>query len=181
MIAIVGVHAFVDESSRASYHLVAAIVEPAHLAGGRALLRALRLPGERRLHFQSEGNARRSRILSALREVEASAWVYVGRGKSEAVRAAAMASLAADLSERGASRLAIESRGETLDRIDRRVVARTLAAGSLLTYEHLLPHEEPLLWLADAVAWCYGAGPRWRPRVESLITRVVLIEPARRC
>jgi hypothetical protein len=51
----------------------------------------------------------------------------------------------------------------------------------LLTYEHVLPHEEPLLWLADAVAWCYGAGPRWRPRVESPITRVVLIEPARRC
>jgi hypothetical protein len=81
MIAIVGVHAFVDESSRASYHLVAAIVEPAHLAGGRALLRALRLPGERRLHFESGGNARLSRILSALRDVEASAWVYVRPGQ----------------------------------------------------------------------------------------------------
>lgn len=171
------VHAFVDESSRASYHLVAAIVDPTHLVGSRTLLRSLRLPGERRLHFQSEGNARRSAILSALREIEARAWLYVGRGKAEHVRAAAMTVLALDLNRVGAARLAVESRGEPLDRADRLVIAKSLPPGSMVTYEHLLPHEEPMLWMADAVAWCYGAGSRWRPRVDPLITRVVTVEP----
>jgi hypothetical protein len=170
---VVGVHAFVDESIRASYHLVAAVVEPADLTASRALLRGLRLPGERRLHFQSEGNARRSTVLSALQSVEARAWIYVGRGKAESVRTSAFAALTADLTRVNASRLAIESRGELLDRADRLAVARSVAAGTGMTYEHLLPHEEPLLWLADAIAWCYGAGARWRPRVEPLIERVV--------
>lgn len=172
----VGVQAFVDESVRASYYLVAVVVEPAHLAASRALLRGLRLPGERRLHFQSEGNVRRSTVLSALQQVEARAWVYVGRGKPESVRASAFAVLAADLANVSGSRLAIESRGEALDRVDRFVVARSSGRVSATAYEHLLPHEEPLLWLADAIAWCYGAGARWRPRVDAFITRVVQVE-----
>lgn len=172
-----GVHAFVDESGRTAYHLVAAVVEPAHLAATRSLLRSLRLPGERRLHFQSEGNMRRSAILGALQQVEAHAWVYVGRGKPESVRASAFAVLTGDLTKINASRLAIESRGEPLDRADRLAIARSSPSGSVMTYEHLLPHEEPILWLADAIAWCYGAGIRWRPRVDPLITRVVQVDP----
>ena len=88
-----------------------------------------------------------------LRDVDARAWVYVGRGKPERVRASAMAALATDLTSAGAARLAFKSRGEALDRTDRRVLAKSLPAASAMTYEHLLPHEEPLLWMADALAW----------------------------
>lgn len=33
-------------------------------------------------------------------------------------------------------------------------------------------HEEPLLAIADVVAWAYGAGGDWR-RIESIVEKVV--------
>lgn len=38
-----------------------------------------------------------------------------------------------------------------------------------LTYEHMRPHEEPILWVSDAVAWAYGAGGDWRRRVTPAV------------
>ena len=46
------------------------------------------------------------------------------------------------------------------------------AAPTDLSYCHLIGREEPLLWVADAVAWAYGAGRKWRPRAHTLIDRV---------
>lgn len=45
------------------------------------------------------------------------------------------------------------------------------------TYEHLAPHEEPLLWVADGVAWAWGAGTDWRRRVAPLLADVRRIDP----
>ena len=44
---------------------------------------------------------------------------------------------------------------------------------SNLTYEHLSGGQEQLLWVADAVAWCFGAGGDWHRRVAPLIARKV--------
>lgn len=30
-------------------------------------------------------------------------------------------------------------------------------------YDHMPPYGDPLLWIADAVAWCSSAGGAWRP------------------
>jgi hypothetical protein len=45
--------------------------------------------------------------------------------------------------------------------------------GGRLTYEHLRSHEDPALWIADAVAWCHGAGKDWRRRVAPLVKEVI--------
>lgn len=45
-------------------------------------------------------------------------------------------------------------------------------APARLTYAHLGPNEEPLLWIADAVAWAYGAGGNWRQRTRELVEQV---------
>lgn len=42
-------------------------------------------------------------------------------------------------------------------------------ASSSLVYEHLRPHEEPLLWVSDAAAWAVGASREWRKRVSRII------------
>jgi hypothetical protein len=42
-------------------------------------------------------------------------------------------------------------------------------------YEHFRPHEEPLLSVADAVAWAYGAGGHWRTMVEQSIDKIVTV------
>jgi hypothetical protein len=41
-----------------------------------------------------------------------------------------------------------------------------------LRYRHLRAHEEPLLAIPDAVAWCWAKGGEWRSRVEPLVEHV---------
>jgi hypothetical protein len=45
-------HVFVAESKQRNYLLVAAVVMPGDLAGARRALRALVMPGQRRLHMK---------------------------------------------------------------------------------------------------------------------------------
>ena len=41
-----------------------------------------------------------------------------------------------------------------------------------MEYDHMKPAEEPLLWIADAVAWAYGAAGDWRRRADPMIDDV---------
>ena len=63
------------------------------------------------------------------------------------------------------------------DRIDRHVIVAALHDNGIepdrLAYEHLKPHEEPVLWIPDAVAWCHGSGGEWCRRVMPLVDEVV--------
>lgn len=60
------------------------------------------------------------------------------------------------------------------------MIASVLARGgpAELAYEHLRPHEDPALWIPDAVAWCFGAGGDWRRRISALVEDVVPISTA---
>ena len=70
----------------------------------------------------------------------------------------------------GVIRLLIESR-EGRDELDRQVLIEELRRrGAELTYEHLLQHSDPLLWIADALAWCSSAGGSWRDRIAPITT-----------
>lgn len=40
------------------------------------------------------------------------------------------------------------------------------------TYVHLKRHEEPLLWVSDAVAWCHQKGGPWIARAAPLVAEV---------
>jgi hypothetical protein len=52
-------HVFVDESKARGFLLVAALVLPGDLAQARKQVGALRLPGQRRVHFATESASRR--------------------------------------------------------------------------------------------------------------------------
>jgi len=58
------------------------------------------------------------------------------------------------------------------DASDRRIIASELrrAEQEDVRYEHVGKSEEPLLWIADAIAWSYGRGGRWREEVRTLTT-----------
>lgn len=118
------VHAFVDESRRSSYLLVAAVVEPAQLAPARVLLRGMRRPQDRRLHFTAMTDARRRETAAALATTPLRCWVYLGRGEPESARQACLAQLVDELLAVQCQRLVIESRGSSDDVRD----ARTLNA-----------------------------------------------------
>jgi hypothetical protein len=83
--------------------------------------------------------------------------------------------LANDLLARRAHRLVIDSRNEQ-DIHDERTLRRILGSqpsASQLVYEHVDSTSESLLWVADIVAWCFGAGREWRKRIDPIVSTVV--------
>jgi hypothetical protein len=62
-----------------------------------------------------------------------------------------------------------ESR-EGRDHLDRQILLSELRAKkTAFGYDHMPPYSDPLLWVADAVAWCSSAGGAWRERIEPLV------------
>lgn len=169
-------HAFVDESHRGAYLLVVTLLKPTELERTRTLLRSLRVGGERRLHFKHESDAVKRMIAARLAQSGVRTRVYTGRGGTEGVRRSCLAHLVSDLIALDARRLVLEARGREEDRRDRRTIGpllRGAGGDGRLVYEHLRPHEEPSLWISDAVAWCHGAGGGWRRRVSPIIEQVL--------
>ncbi|PSL55548.1 hypothetical protein B0I31_105514 [Saccharothrix carnea] len=170
-------HVFVDESRRSSYLLVAAFVETGRLPAIRTMMRRLRVAGERRLHFKSESDTVRKDVIGRLTGAGFRSRIYLGRGPSEAVRQVCLARLVTDLVEERVMRVVLDGRGPVEDRIDRRVITRSLRECGVpddsIFYEHLNSHGDPALWVPDAIAWCYGAGGEWRRRVAPLVEAVI--------
>ena len=69
----------------------------------------------------------------------------------------------------------MESRQD--DRDDQRTILRSRAPEPLLTFDHRRGPDEPILWVADAVAWAYGAGNRWAPFADRVVDRVIELSP----
>jgi hypothetical protein len=174
----VSVHAFVDESFRDSrYLLTAALVDPRDLRRLRQLMRGLLLPGQRELHFQKEKPQRRRQLADRIVAGGVQVNVYAAdcdRRGQETARAACLRHLVNDLLTLDAHRLVLDSRRDR-DVFDARTIRAAL--GSLpshthLTYEHL-ENSEPLLWIADVIGWCHGAGGDWRRQVAPTVTAVI--------
>jgi hypothetical protein len=173
----VSIHVFDDESRRGGTYLVAAaVVPPGRLDRLRCLVRNLLLPGERRIHFQAENDSRRRKILGEFVTHGARAQIYLGCGRPDRVRAVCLERLLDDVISWDTRRLVIESRGEA-DATDRALIHRMLtryeSVRERMSYEHLLPHDDPCLAIPDAVAWAYGAGSDWRRRVAPTVIEVV--------
>lgn len=178
------VHAFVDESERGDrYLLTAAIVDPGDLGRLRQLLRGLLMRGQVELHFYKEKEARRRQIADAIVRAGARVWIYSapiprGRGGAERARQACLARLIKDLRKVSAHRLVLDSR-QDIDINDQQTIRHAIGPwpkGVALTYEHTNSRSEALLWLADAIGWCYGAGNPWRARVSAAVAEVIEVE-----
>ena len=52
-------------------------------------------------------------------------------------------------------------------------ILRARAAEPTLNFEHRSGSDEPILWVADAVAWAYGAGQRWSSLARPIVHRVI--------
>lgn len=72
-------HGFVDESVRpkAPYLVCATVVAPQDLSEMRAAMKALRVPGARRIHMESDGR-HRQRFVAAVAEMDIDARLYLG-------------------------------------------------------------------------------------------------------
>lgn len=132
-------------------------------------------PGQRRIHFKSESDSRRRLILSRMcaLEVRASVWIVKQRPDKEA-RPLSFSALIEEAARDGVGQLVIE-RDASVEQADRRLIAEILRREDVVgfQYRHAAPHEHPLLWVSDAVAWCYSSGGDWVRRAEAIVeTRV---------
>lgn len=155
----------------------AVLVAPGKLARLRRDLRGLRKTGERRIHFHEESPSYRRLLLSEFAATGAirGRVYYSVRKNAVQAREACLRALLGDLATLACQRLVIESR-ESRDKHDRKTIyeaVRSASALETMTYEHMKPYEEPLLWPADGLIWAYGAGGDWRRRTESMIEKVI--------
>ena len=173
------VHVFCDESKAGGFRLAAVAVEPADLAGLRSTISALRLPGQRRVHFANESDGRRRKIIKALSCVGVRTVIYDApryRTEKEA-RDAIIGQLADDVAAMGAARLVLERDDPTVASDKQIIIERFAKAGMAgkIRYEHARAYEECLLSLPDAVIWCWAKGGRWRKQLGALVTDVVVV------
>jgi hypothetical protein len=168
------IRVFASESKRAGrYYLAAAIVEPAALRPARQALRALRLPGQREIHFRKEKPERQGMIMDAIARLPIEVAVYHGEcvRREEPVRQECLSRLAIHLLERNAHRLVIDSRQER-DSHDTQTLRRLLRSQPhecRVRYVHTPRTSDALLWIADATAWCYGMGGDWKRRIRPIM------------
>jgi hypothetical protein len=165
---------FVDESKSKGYTMVAAVVAPSDMATLRRDVRSLVLPGQRRIHFTKENDQRKRAILSALTSFGVEAHIVQSNATRDAVgREDCLVRLVSLAAVHDHERMVLE-RDDSVQQADRRILYREVENHGLrgrLTYEHEQAHQEPLLWIADAIAWGYTKGGDWRRRVQPL-TRV---------
>ncbi|GLI01178.1 hypothetical protein [Phytohabitans aurantiacus] len=128
-----------------------------------------------------ERASRRREILSAVVDSPVQARIYISTGRPVEARRRCLAHMLHDLATLGARvhRIAFESAGEPEDNRDRATIVSSRHLYPSLhetSYEHFRPHEEPLLSIADVIAWAYGAGGMWRQQVEGVVEKVVALD-----
>lgn len=172
-----GEHVFVDETKRRGYVVVAVVVEARKVATARAAMRGLLIGSQSHLHFTKERDGRRREIVRAV--LGSGIVVDVLDASSlppREARRSALERLVSDLAGAGAARLVVEQ-DDSLVRQDRRVLAAAVGKHGIADrfgYEHLGKREEPLLWAADAAAWCW-THREWRPRIHPVVRTVTTL------
>jgi hypothetical protein len=169
---------FVDESKAKDYIVVATALPNSGLAGARKMIGRLVLPGQRSVHMNAESMTRRRRIVAAvtsLADVGLNVVILDAdkrHGSDKARRSRCLVGLVAEASRAlGTVQVTID-RDQTLVHMDRQdliVATRALGVVNRLSYLHLGRHEELLLAVPDAVAWCWARGGEWRRAVRPLV------------
>lgn len=171
-----GAHVFVDESKERGLLVAAAFLPIPKVTPARRAVSRLVLPGQRRIHFHKEGNPRRHRILEVVTDLEAEVVIFDGSAypNAKTARDACLTELINVIAKVGADRLVIE-RDESSVKSDQRLLYREVRSAGIaerLRYHHLKAHEESLLAIPDAVAWCWAKGGLWRRAVQRSVLEV---------
>lgn len=166
-------HVFVDESKTNEYVLVASVVPPSDLSSARAFVQSLRHKGSRSIHMRTESDATRGRILDALGDFGFETRISVsGSDRRELLRRRdCLRDVVQQCAEIQAQRLVLEL-DQSIVKHDRQLMieeCRRQGMPADFTYEWMKRHEEPLLWVSDAVGWAFAKGGRWRARADPLI------------
>jgi hypothetical protein len=178
--------AYVDESEpdpRAdpgAYLLAAAVLPVEQLQAARDAVSALRLRGQRKLHWPDENDQRRKLLTAAIAELEALYVVVVrveGTESSERRRQLCLRRLLCELGGAKVGNIYLESReakqnGRDLPLLDALRAENAISPRGRMN--HPARPREPLLWIFDLVAGAVGAArqsyPNYRDQLAGLLT-----------
>ncbi len=173
-----GGHMYVDESTASEYLVVCAVISSRDVRPARVAMKALLLPGQRGLHMKNERN-RATEILGAV--IDLRPWILlcrVPRGVPEMeARRRCVRRLSQEACELGVSRIVLDRIDSVVERDRSWLIAGAQEAGCHappFAYLHQRRHEEPLLWIADAVAWAWSRGGHHRLMIRPLVSVVDL-------
>lgn len=150
--------------------MVAVEYNSSDVAKSRREIRSLARPGQKRVHFKTESNASRKGFLRIVREQAPRAFVFSSELRSEPdARIECLQAICGHILESPTNCLIIE-RDASKELSDRHVLTEGLRnADPHLNWEIQSPHAEPLLWVPDAIAWCWTHPQKqWNEEVADL-------------
>lgn len=160
------IHVFVDETKSRGLLMAAAQCAADEVSVNRKALRGLLLPGQERLHFNNETDARRKQILKTIADFQLLVGVYQAERETLGNRQRLLEAIVRD-SAGEADRLVIE-RDDSTYNYDRGTLHAACHRFKCpdLRWDLLAPKLDPLLWVPDGVAWAWTRGGHWRRLVE---------------
>lgn len=173
-----------SEPAQGIYLLAATVASPLTCEPVRDALRALLLGRSRRLHWTHEASSRQLVIAETIATQSVVHTVVIGapldRHRQERARRLCMERLFFELEHVDVSSIWIESRHESLNRQDQRMVdalrnRRALSPSTVVGFAR--PGDEPMLWVPDAVAGAVGGArtagdPRSRELLGASVTEI---------
>jgi hypothetical protein len=169
-------HWFVDETKAGRFIVVVAAVSTGALGVARKDLRQHLRAGQRSLHFTKESNSSRHAVLKIIADLPIEVTVYrvIGKHGSRESRERCIRALARDAVTTRPRRIVLE-RDDSLQVHDERWLYEELGPGNRrdTEYQHLNRHDDPMLWVPDAIAWCIQKGRPWLDEVANVIVRTV--------
>jgi hypothetical protein len=168
--------AHIDESQRGTRYVMGCVITDArdHPEIRRRVVELMR-PRQRRIHFHDESLPDRRRLVDGFAELPLRVVVAVARlghgVDAEHARSLCLQDLVRLLQAQRTARMVLESRHD--DRRDAHTIIAARRSEPMLVFEHREPAGEPLLWIADGVAWAGGVrGPdldRFGPVLDRII------------
>jgi hypothetical protein len=167
---------YIDESIRKSFILCMTQVNSSEIAQVRKQLRFLKHPRRHFIHMQEESKENQLRIAKGILQCPVTASILVANldQTSHSMARAAAITRAVTHAAFANSQLVTFDLSNSLTQ-DRQVIREVPQVSNLNIphYRHMNSRHEPLLWLPDIIAWCYGRGGTWRDAVEPLVTEVI--------
>jgi len=132
-------------------------------------------PRQKRIHFHDESLPERRRLIAGFAELPLQVVVAVARigheVDAEHARALCLRELVELLQHQRVARMVLESRHD--DRRDAHTIIAARHSEPLLVFEHRQPSGEPMLWIADGVAWAGGVRGTDLDRFGRVLARVI--------
>ena len=162
--------AFIDESKAKKYLLVLSLLGPRDLATTRRFLTRTLLAGQRSVHFRKESPRRRTYLIKTFRKLNIRVVVFKDKlGSSVSSRTLLIRRICDEAKRLELSELVFELDQNCFNND----VKLLNAVRPDLSWDHRERNQEPLLWVADAVAWCVNRGGEWERVVRPMIVETI--------